>query len=127
MKGMKNMKKIVMIIVMLSAVLIGTAQNYKTAPIHDPAIKSHQIMQTGAAYQGTVYEPFGESAPSDYHPVAGEQASGGKPNVHVRKGFDTGAEYGRPDEYPLGDAVLPMLLCALAFGFVIARRRKHAE
>lgn len=121
------MKKIVMIIVMLSAVLIGAAQNYTSKQMNNPAIQSHQIMQTGAAYQGTVYEPFGESAPSDYHPVAGEQASGGKPNVHVRKGFDTGAEYGRPDEYPLGDAILPLLLCALAFGVVIARRRKRAE
>ena len=120
------MKKIVMIIVMLSAVLIGTAQNYKTAQVNNPAIKSHQIMQTGAAYQGTVYEPFGESAPSDYHPVAGEQASGGKPNVHVRKGLIGGPEDDLGPS-PLGDAVLPMLLCALAFGFVIARRRKHAE
>ena len=123
MKGMKNMKKIVMIIVMLSTVLIGTAQNYKTAPIHDPAIKSHQIMQTGAAYQGTVYEPFGESAPSEYHPVATGDAS----NVRAVRRFPKPGEIGQSEAYPLGDAVLPMLLCALAFGFVIARRRKHAE
>ena len=122
------MKKIVMIIVILSAVVLaGTAQNYTTSQVNDPAIQSQQIMQSGSSYQGTVYEPFGNSTPSDYNPVAGEQGNGSKPKGHIRRGFDTGAETGRDEEYPIGDAVLPLLLCALAFGFVIARRRKRAE
>ncbi len=118
------MKKIVMIIAILSVVtLVATAQNY-TPQTNNQAIQSHQIMQKGAMYQGTVYEPFGSSSPSDYHPVAGGQETSSGRNGHIRKGFDTGAEYGRPDEYPLGDGLWPLLLCALAFGFVIARRRK---
>ena len=120
------MKKIVMIIVILSAVVLaGTAQNYTAAHVNDPAIQSHQILQTGAAYQGTVYEPFSTTAPSEYHPVAGEQESGGTPHGHIRKGLIGGPE----DELgpsPIGDAVLPLLLCALAFSFVIARRKKRA-
>ena len=122
------MKKIVMIIVILSAVVLaGTAQNYTTAHLNDPAIQSHQILQTGAAYQGTVYEPFSTTAPSEYHPVAGDQESGGRPHGHIRRGFDVGGETGRSEEFPIGDAVLPLMLCALAFSFVIARRRKRAE
>ena len=123
------MKKIVMIIVILSAVVLaGTAQNYTAAHLNDPAIQSHQILQTGAAYQGTVYEPFSTTAPSEYHPVAGEQESGGSPRGHIRTGFLDPSDPGtKSEEYPLGDAILPLLLCALAFSFVIARRKKRAE
>ena len=121
------MKKIVMIIVILSAVVLaGTAQNYTTSQVNDPAIQSQQIMQSGSSYQGTVYEPFGNTTPSDYNPVAGEQGNGSKPKGPVRKGFDIGGDTGQGPS-PVGDAVLPLLLCALAFGFVIARRRKRAE
>jgi len=121
------MKKIVMIIVILSAVVLaGTAQNYTAAHLNDPAIQSHQILQTGAAYQGTVYEPFSTTAPSEYHPVAGDQESGGRPHGHIRRGFDTGAETGRDEEYPIGEPWI-MAIMAVAFGFVIARRRKRAE
>ena len=120
---MKNMKKIVMIIAILSVVtLIATAQTY-TPQTNNQAIQSQQIMQKGALYQGTVYEPFGESAPSEYNPVATGDAS----NVRAVRRFPKPGEIGQSEAYPLGDAVLPMLLCALAFGFVIARRRKHAE
>lgn len=124
------MKKIVMIIVMLSAVLIGTAQNYKTAPIHDPAIKSHQIMQTGAAYQGTVYEPFSTETPSDQQYSSAQAPRPRRTPIYTdddEEGWVEKPDHGRTDLSPLGDAVLPLLLCALAFGFVIARRRKHAE
>ena len=124
MKGMKNMKKIVMIIVMLSTVvLVGTAQNFNTAQINNQAIQSHQIMQTGATYQGTVYEPFSSAAPSEYHPAASDEGS----SAHVLRRFPKPGETGQSEAYPLGDAVLPLMLCALAFGVVIARRRQHAE
>ena len=116
-----------MIIVILSAVVLaGTAQNYTPAQVNDPAIQSQQIMQSGSSYQGTVYEPFDNSTPSDYNPVAGEQGNGSKPKGHIRRGFDTGAETGRDEEYPIGEPWI-MAIMAVAFGFVIARRRKRAE
>ena len=45
-----------------------------------------------------------------------------------RRGFDYGAEGGdKSNEGPIGDAVLPLMLMALAFGGVVAfRRRKTA-
>ena len=43
-----------------------------------------------------------------------------------RRGFDTGAESGQSTESPIGDAVLPMLLCAAVFCGVIALRRKRS-
>jgi len=42
-----------------------------------------------------------------------------------RKGFDTGAETGQSTESPIGDAVLPMLLCAVVFAMFVYRRRKQ--
>ena len=43
-----------------------------------------------------------------------------------RRGFDVGAETGQSDEFPIGDAVLPMMLCAAVFCGVIALRRKRS-
>lgn len=116
-----------MIIVILSAVVLaGTAQNHTTSQVNDPAFESQQIIQSGSNYGGQVYEPFDNTTPSEQNSVAGEQGNGSKPKGHVRKGFDTGGDYGQGPS-PIGDAVLPLLLCALAFSFVIALRRKRAE
>ena len=42
-----------------------------------------------------------------------------------RRGFDTGADGGQSNESPVGDAVLPLMLMALAFGgFIAFKRRK---
>ncbi len=116
-----------MIIVILSAVVLaGTAQNHTTSQVNDPAFESQQIMQSGSNYGGQVYEPFDNTTPSEQNSVVGEQGNGSKPKGHVRKGFDIGGDAGQGPS-PIGDAVLPLLLCALAFSFVIARRRKRAE
>ena len=79
-------------------------------------------------YKGTVYEPFGTAAPSAYHPVAGEQERTDSQRGHVRKGFITPSDPGdQSSEFPLGEAVLPLMLCAVVFGIVIGSRRKKAE
>jgi len=44
-----------------------------------------------------------------------------------RRGFDVGGESGRSDEFPIGDAVLPLLLMSLAFAGVIYFRKRHAR
>ena len=42
------------------------------------------------------------------------------------KKFDTGGESGQASEYPVGDAVLPLMVMAFVFCGVIALRRKRA-
>ena len=42
------------------------------------------------------------------------------------KKFDTGGESGQASEYPIGDAVLPLMVMAFVFCGVIALRRKRA-
>ncbi len=41
------------------------------------------------------------------------------------KKFDTGGESGQASEYPIGDAVLPLMVMAFVFCGVIALRRKR--
>lgn len=118
------MKKVMMIMVLgvlLACPIPANAQDL-TQP-RDPAIQSQKIMTTGAAYNGTVYEPFNNTTPADqsYSPAAAP----GRP----RRGYDAngqwtpdsedfggGAQYGgAEDQFPIGDAVLPLLLLALAY------------
>ena len=93
------------------------AQEYET-------FKSPQAMQT-TAHDGTIYEPFSSTTPSDQSAVGEAQNSGYRPG-QIRRDFDTGAETGQSEEFPIGDAMLPLMLCALVFCGVIALRRKRA-
>ena len=134
------MKRTLFIIAILSVVAgLVNAQTYGTT--HTPATRdyqsvqsqqaaqSYQTMQTGNAYNGTVYEPFSNATPSEYSEVGtGASSEDNKPEKHIRRGFDTGAESGRADEYPIGDAMIPMLLFAAAFvGVTYYRRRSLSK
>ena len=91
------------------------AQEYET-------FKSPQAMQT-TAHEGTIYEPFSSTTPSDQSMVGEAQNSAGRPG-QIRRGFDIGGDTGQGPS-PIGDAVLPLMLCALVFCGVIALRRKR--
>ena len=67
---------------------------------------------------GAKYVPPMATTTDTYSPT---QSSGGP-----RKGFDTGAETGQSKEFPIGDAVLPMLLMAMLFAGVVYTRRRRA-
>ena len=68
---------------------------------------------------GAMYVPSMATTTTDtYSPTKG---TGGP-----RRDFDTGAETGQSNEFPIGDAVLPMLLCAAVFCGVIALRRRRS-
>ena len=86
--------------------------------------QSQQILQTSVQYKGTVYEPFDNTAPSEQYSEGISSSPNRAPGKGggIRKGFDTGAEYGRDDQYPVGE---PWILAAFAvlFAGVIAWRR----
>ena len=94
----------------------GDAQEYE-------AFKSPQIMQA-SAHEGTIYEPFSSATPSDQSAVGEAQNSAGRPG-QIRRDFDTGAETGQSDEFPIGDATLPMMLMGIAFAMFVYFRRKQ--
>ena len=120
------MKKVkVLIVVILSVVTsVATAQNFGTVSAEQTAIQSQQIMN-GGAYNGTVYEPFGSTTPSEQSTVGSSQNgpaySPGGPNRFPKPG-----ETGQSEESPIGDAMWPMLICAAVFCGVIALRRKRS-
>lgn len=114
------LKKMSFIVIAAAIMLPAMAQDF-TQP-RDPAIQSQKIMTTGAAYSGTVYEPFNNTTPAEYNPVA--SAPSNAPSG-PRRSFDTGADVKPSEDYPIGDAMLPLLLMALAFGGVVALRKRR--
>ena len=117
------MRKIFMMMVMLSVVtVVATAQFQRPGQTDNQVFQSQQVMQPGV-YEGTVYEPFSEVTPSEQSAVGASYSPANAPGQ--RRSFDHGAETGQSDEFPLGDALLPLTLLALAFSaFLHLRRRK---
>ena len=127
------MKKKLIIVMMLSVVtIVATAQTYEPARVGS-AFQSHQIMDGSAMYQGTVYQPFDNSTPAEqsYSPA---QTPGGPRRGYDANGnwvpdsedFGGGAETGESEQFPIGDAVLPLMLMAMLFAGVVYYRRKKA-
>ena len=120
------MKKLVLIIAILSvATGVATAQTFTPTKIDNPTIQSQQIMQPGAAYEGTVYEPFSNTTPSEQNEVGADYSPASRPGVQSRRGLIGGPE-DPAGPSPLGDGVWPLLLCAVVFCGVIALRRKRS-
>ena len=116
------------IIAMMSVVtLTANAQNHTPNSANNGAIQSQQMMNSGANYNGAVYEPFSNTTPSEQSAVGAGYSPAKAPSGPRRmEGFDTATEYGRSTESPLGDAMVPLMVMAVAMGAVIAFRRRQA-
>lgn len=122
----KNMKNVIYIIALLSVGIIGVqAQTLSTEWEETSPIRSHQIMDGGATYNGTVYEPFGNTIPSEQTEVGASYSPSKKPGSDVRKGFDIGGDAGQGPS-PIGDAMWPLMLLIGAYCGVMIFRRKRA-
>ncbi|MBQ7438369.1 MAG: hypothetical protein IJV28_00145 [Paludibacteraceae bacterium] len=88
--------------------------------------RSHQMMSSGSVYGGTVYAPFDNTTPSEQSNVVAQspnRAPGGP-----RRAFDTGGEYGRPDEYPIGEPwILAVFAVAFAGGIALRKRNRARD
>ena len=122
------MRTKIVIIALLSVVTVAVnAQTYKNTytPSAQPeygVIQSQQIMSTNA-HEGTIYEPFSNSTPSEQSSVGASQTSPAGPNRG--KKFDTGGDSGQGPS-PVGEPWV-LAVFALAFGGVIALRRRVKE
>ena len=87
------------------------------------AVVNQPSVTTTPRYSSPIYEPFTNSVPSDQTEVGAEQSGAHK--GHIRRGFDTPDDPNQSNESPIGDAVLPLLALALAFGAVTYFRRKR--
>ena len=122
-----NMKKVLNIMVLstLMACLVpANAQDFNQKRIETP-IQSQQIMTTGASYSGTVYEPFSNATPSEQSSVGATAPT--HSTSGPRRSFDVGGETGKSTEFPLGDALLPLLMMAMLFAGVTYFRKRRAR
>ena len=88
------------------------------------AIVSPQSVTTTPRYSSPIYEPFTNSVPSDQTEVGAEQSGAHKGRIRTSLGGHTDPGEKDPAS-PIGDAVLPLLALALAFGAVTYFRRKR--
>ena len=124
-KRIRIMRTKLIIIALLSAITISaTAQQYSPASVTDPAIQSQQIM-SGSAYNGTVYEPFSNSVPSEQSTVGSSYTPTSRPRRSKENPGDPGVT--NDTSSPLGEPWV-LAVFALAFGgIVFLRRRREAK
>ena len=120
------MKTRVYIIALLSIAAVAmNAQTFQPATIDNSAIQSQKIMQTGTNYSGQVYEPFSSVTPSEQSAVGASYSSKSKSGPRRSKENPTDPGITDDNNSPIGDALLPLLLMAVAFGIYSAARRKR--
>lgn len=92
------------------------------------AVVNQPGVTTTPRYSSPIYEPFSSSVPSEQTEVGSNQSSGGHKG-RVRRSFEDNTDPGITDDpnSPIGDAVLPLMLCVLAFTGVIALRRRKTR
>ena len=123
------MKAKLYISILFCTIAVSTwAQTYKnsytpSAQQEYEAIQSQQIMQVNA-HEGTIYEPFSNTTPSEQSVVGAAQTTSNGPH-RAKKDFDTGGDSGQGPS-PIGDAMVPLMLMAVAFGGVVYFRRRKA-
>ena len=125
-----NMKKLMILVVMVAAFALPTmAQNYEAQQLNTSFQSTSTMMGSGSAYSSnpTINENGTASTPS-YSPIKGGPRRGYDANGNWTPDSDDfggGAETGESNQFPLGDAVMPLTIMALAFcGYVAIRRRK---
>ena len=112
------MKRIVMMIMAVALIALPTMAQQQEW-------RSTSTMQgTGSSYAPQV-SAVGATTVGEMATTTDSYSSAKAPGG-PRKGFDVGGETGKSTESPIGDAVLPMLLCAAVFCGVIALRRKRS-
>ena len=86
--------------------------------------QSHQIISSGANFNGTVYEPFDNTMPSEQS-VVGASHSPNKAPSGPRRSFGKPDEIGQSTDSPVGEPwVLLAFAAAFAAGIALRRRKR---
>ena len=126
-----NLNKLLVLVgVFIASINTMWAVTYNPSGVAQQTMQSQQVMQTGGAYNGTVYEPFSNATPSKANGPA--KAPGGprragwydeNGDYHTDEGeFYTGGEDKPSSQSPVGEPWV-MVLFVLGFVGVIAIRQ----
>ena len=106
---------------------IRNEQSYRATPI------SYEMTHTATYQIGTTYNP----AQTLYEPFSNEgpnNGNNGPSRINGRKNegeyddeFPNSGEYGRPDEFPIGDAWSLLFFALVAAGLIFIKQRKGRE
>ena len=123
------MKKIMILVVMVAAFVLPTMAQIGKEDPNKVQFQSTSTMQASGSVlasqpmlnaDGTAYNPAASSTPSGPRKIGGLPGTGGSGS----EGLPDTSKDG--DNTPVGDAMLPLTLMALAFAGVIALRRRRA-
>ena len=114
------MKKIMMILVMVAAVVLPTMAQNNQEQLNVQFQSTSTLQGSGSQYSAS--PALNEDGTAAYNPA---QAAAPKGSIKTGSLPDKPGKDGQGNT-PLGDAVLPLLLLAAAFCGVIALRRKRA-
>ena len=101
-----------------------TAMQMTTPAATMQSVNSSAYMSSGSTYSSTVFE-VGSSSPA--HAPAGSRPRKSGFNDITTGGESTDYDPNNPQFAPLGDALIPLLLFALAYGAWILTRRKKTN
>ena len=121
-----NMKRIsITVLFIVGFVCTQAGPAYHQAAVSPQAedMHSQQIMSTGSAYNGTIYAPFDDTAPSQY--TEGAMTPAQQPSSGPRRSKITGPDTPPADEFPVGEPWI-MALFALLFAIAVPLRRRKA-
>ena len=118
-----TMKRIFIFISLLVSFACMHAQSYANRTVSDAddvVVRSRAIMSSGSMYSSRVYEPFSNSAPSEYTASTSAAHAPGGPR-RLGGGTDPGSQ---SEQSPIGEPWI-LLAFAIAFGGIIAYRKKR--
>ena len=121
---MRNILNIIIICLVATVSVNAQMATSRYAYDQTDAVVSPQSVTTTPRYSSPIYEPFTNSVPSDQTEVGAEQSGAHKGRIRTSLGGHTDPGEKDPAS-PIGDALLPLLALALAFGSATYLRRKR--
>ncbi len=123
---MKTYRFFYILLISVVAAMSAKAQTFSPTPAQ-PSVQNSQLMNSGGAYSGTVYEPFATAAPSEQSAVGASQGPNrapGHPGT-IKRDFIGGSD-GEPGPSPIGEPWIMVLFAVLFAGTIALKRRKRA-
>lgn len=119
------MKNIFISSVLCASLVCVFSMSATAQTVQQQTFQTQKMVPSGSKYVGTVYEPFNSTTPSQYQ--ESQMSAASKSPSRPRRAFDTGAESGKSEEFPIGEPWVMVLFAALFAGAIAWRNAKGAR